>query len=383
MGTLSSSDEPLGKPSVLVVDDETGPRDALKVILRPFFTIHAAGSAQAALQVLKQQHIDLITLDQKLPDRQGIDLLQDIKQQYADIEVIIITGYGSLKSAMEGIRHGAAGYLLKPFNVTELITLINQTLEKKRRLDFLRTFLKNSTALWGTEQDIARAWKELKEGYCSIGASQKSAAPAPGDETASLIPLLSDLLEAKDRQLLNHCSRVSFYASLLANRLNLPVAEQKSLALGAFLHDIGNISTTPYSLFAQETQAHGSRADREHPDIGARMILPLGFPAEVGQIIAYHHERFDGLGYPHGLRGDGIPLLARIVAIAQAFDRLTVDIPGSHPLSVDDAMRQIALQAETHFDPMLTELFTRVVQECKASLPALAIAASPNGGSEG
>ncbi|HJR77368.1 MAG TPA: HD domain-containing phosphohydrolase [Nitrospiraceae bacterium] len=383
MGTAPVSEKAVGKPSVLVVDDETGPRDALKVILRPFFTIHAAASAQAALQVLKQQHIDLITLDQKLPDRQGIELLQDIKHQYADIEVIIITGYGSLKSAMEGIRHGAAGYLLKPFNVTELITLVNQTLEKKRRLDFLRSFLKNSTALRGTEQDIARAWNELKEGYGSIGSVQKTAAAPSSDEAASLIPLLSDLLEAKDRQLLNHSSRVSFYASLLANRLNLPVAEQKSLALGAFLHDIGNISTIPYSFLSHEAGARGSQPDREHPDVGARMILPLGFPAEVGQIIAYHHERFDGLGYPHGLRGDGIPLLARIVAIAQAFDRLTVDIPGAHPLSVDDAVRQIALQAQTYFDPMLTDLFTRVVQECKASLPALAIAASPNNASEG
>ncbi|MEX5219155.1 MAG: HD domain-containing phosphohydrolase [Nitrospiraceae bacterium] len=379
MGILPSLGNSVSKPSVLVIDDETGPRDALKVILRPFFTIHAAESAQAALQVLKQQHIDLITLDQKLPDRQGIDLLQDIKQEYTDIEVIIITGYGSLKSAMEGIRHGAAGYLLKPFNVTELITLINQTLEKKRRLDFLRSFLKQSSALWGTEQDIARAWKEIKEGYFSIGLAQKGE-PAPTDnEATALIPLLSDLLEAKDRHLLNHCSRVSFYASLLANRLNLPVAEQKSLSLGAFLHDIGSIRTSPSRFSAQEgAEGPGS----EHPDVGARMILPLGFPAEVGQIIAYHHERFDGLGYPHGLRGDGIPLLARIVAIAQAFDRLTVDIPGSHPLSIDDAIRQIALQANTHFDPMLAELFTRVVQECKSSLPALAIAASSTGTSE-
>jgi putative nucleotidyltransferase with HDIG domain len=383
MGIVPSLGNSVSKPSVLVIDDETGPRDALKVILRPFFTIHAAESAQAALQVLKQQHIDLITLDQKLPDRQGIDLLQDIKQQYTDIEVIIITGYGSLKSAMEGIRHGAAGYLLKPFNVTELITLINQTLEKKRRLDFLRSFLKNSSALWGTEQDIARAWKEIKEGYFAIGLAQKGDTPPPDKEAATLIPLLSDLLEAKDRHLLNHCSRVSFYASLLANRLNLPVAEQKSLSLGAFMHDIGNISVSSHCLSAHEGPGgSGSHAAQEHPDVGARMILPLGFPAEVGQIIAYHHERFDGLGYPHGLRGEGIPLLARIVAIAQAFDRLTVDIPGSHPLSIDDAIRQIALQANTHFDPMLTELFTRVVQECKSSLPALAIAASPTGTSE-
>lgn len=382
MGTPSSVNSGSAKPSVLVVDDETGPRDALKVILRPFFTIHAAESAQAALQVLKQQHVDLITLDQKLPDRQGIDLLQDIKLHYTDVEVIIITGYGSLKSAMEGIRHGAAGYLLKPFNVTELITLINQTLEKKRRLDFLRGFLRNSTALWGTEQDITRAWHELKDGYFAIGKTKGETVPTGGD-TTSLIPLLSDLLEARDRQLLNHCSRVSFYASLLANRLNLPVAEQKSLALGAFLHDIGRISAMPQEMGdPQDPAGTAARIAQDHPDTGARMVLPLGFPAEVGQIIAYHHERFDGLGYPHALRGNGIPLLARIVAIAQTFDHLTVDVPGRQPLSVEDAIRQIGLQAATHFDPMLTELFTRVVQECKSSLPALAIAATPTPASE-
>ena len=82
---LSHQANASGKPSVLVVDDETGPRDALKVMLRPFFTIHSADNAKSALRVLKDQHIDLITLDQKLPDRQGIDLLQDIKQDYADI----------------------------------------------------------------------------------------------------------------------------------------------------------------------------------------------------------------------------------------------------------------------------------------------------------
>jgi HD-GYP domain-containing protein (c-di-GMP phosphodiesterase class II) len=109
----------------------------------------------------------------------------------------------------------------------------------------------------------------------------------------------------------------------------------------------------------------------------------LGFPAEVGQIVAYHHERFDGLGFPHGLRGEGIPLLARIVSIAQAFDNLTVEIPGRQPLSIDDAIRQITLQADTYFDPMLTELFARVVRECKSSLPALAIAATPTSSPEG
>jgi response regulator RpfG family c-di-GMP phosphodiesterase len=232
------------KPTVLVIDDEAGPRDALKVILRPFFNIQSAESAQAAIEVLNHEQIDLITLDQKLPDRQGLDLLQEIKQGHADIEVIIITGYGSLKSAMEGIRHGAAGYLLKPFNVTELITLVNLTIEKKQRLDYLRDFIRLSTALWGSEADCAQAWRDMRVGYNAIGKTAGNPTSSIGDP-ADLLPMLSDLLEAKDRQLLNHCSRVSFYATLLANRTNLMVNEQKSLALGAFLHDIGKIGKSP------------------------------------------------------------------------------------------------------------------------------------------
>ena len=366
------------KPTVLVIDDEAGPRDALKVILRPFFNIKSAESAQAAIDVLRQQRIDLITLDQKLPDRQGLDLLQEIKHDHADIEVIIITGYGSLKSAMEGIRHGAAGYLLKPFNVTELITLVNQTLEKKQRLDYLRRYLHTSAGLWGSEAECAEAWREMRAGYEAIGKSCGQAL-SWGEEAADLLPMLSDLLEAKDRQLLNHCSRVSFYATLLANRTNLTVNEQKSLALGAFLHDIGKIGKEPYRFADDEIVATDrGHVLRAHPELGAKLVTPLRLPAAVGQIIAYHHERWDGSGYPHGLKGDGIPVLARIVCLAQAFDHLTAELPDRVAFSIDDATRFLADRAGTYFDPALTVLFTQVVQECKASLPAMAIATNPS-----
>ena len=375
---LPATPEPAkNKPTLLVIDDEAGPRDALKVILRPFFNVQAAESASAALDVLNSQQIDLITLDQKLPDRQGLDLLREIKHDHANVEVIIITGYGSLKSAMEGIRHGAAGYLLKPFNVTELLSLVNQTIEKKHRLDFLRNFLKTSTDLWGSETECAQAWKELLAGYQAIGRSASNNA-SHAEELPDLLPVLSDLLEAKDRQLLNHCSRVSFYATLLANRINLTLAEQKSLTLGAFLHDIGKIGPEPYQFADDEIDVTGkSLGNRQHPEQGGKLVLPLGLPAEVGQIIAYHHERWDGSGYPYGLQEEGIPQLARIVCLAQTFDHLTAELPGRTPLSIDDACQQILSHAGTHFDPKLTELFARVLQECKASLPAMAMATIP------
>ncbi len=373
---LAMTPEPTkNMPTLLVIDDEAGPRDALKIILRPFFNIQTAESASAAIDVLKSQPIDLITLDQKLPDRQGLDLLQDIKHDHADVEVIIITGYGSLKSAMEGIRHGAAGYLLKPFNVTELLSLVNQTVEKKQRLDFLRHFLKTSTELWGSEAEGAQAWKKLFTGYQAIGKPTPEIASGSESMPNLLLPLLSDLLEAKDRQLLNHCSRVSFYATLLANRINLTTAEQKSLALGAFLHDIGKIGPETYQFAEDEVAMTGEPVgNRLHPEQGGKLVLPLGLPAEVGQIIAYHHERWDGSGYPYGLQEEGIPQLARIVCLAQAFDHLTAEIPGRTPLSIDDACHQMRAHAGTHFEPKLTELFTRVIQECKECLPAMATA---------
>ncbi len=367
------------KPTVLVVDDEAGPRDALKVILRPFFNIRLAENAETALSILNQEPIDLITLDQKLPDRHGIDLLQEIKHTHSDIEIIIITGHGSLKAAMEGLRYGAAGYLLKPFNVTELISLTSQTIKKKHRLDLIRTILHDpSTPLWGSEQDCAKAWGYLKTAYFLIGNNDHESAHG-GSSPHDLLPLLADLLEAKDRQLLNHSSRVSFYATLLANRLNLTGAKQRSLALGAFLHDIGKIGLP---LVHASDEAPLTADDdphlKEHAELGARMILPLGLPAEVGQIISYHHEHWDGTGYPHGLQGNGIPLLARIVSLAQMFDHLTAEAPGHNPLLIDQALQRISLLANTCFDPQLTELFAQIVSECKTSLPAMANASMPS-----
>jgi len=361
------------KRTILVIEDEPGPRDALKVILRPFYNVHIAAQGETALQILNDQPIDLITLDQKLPDCQGIDLLREIKLKYPHVEVIIITGYGSLKSAMDGIRHGAAGYLLKPFNVTELISLINQSLEKKGRLDCLRDFLKVASDLWDNDEQMDQLWPQVREQYAGLTQTGPEPQPQLGTHPGS-IALLSDLLEAKDRQLFNHCSRVSFYSTLLANPMNLNHTEQRILGLGAFLHDIGYIGLE--GRLAPQTEALSER-DREatkwHTELGARMIQPFGFPAEVGQVITYHHERHDGSGYPYGLRGEGIPLFARIVAIAQTFDSLITGRGGRPPITVEDALKRISAEAGTEFDPSLTTVFAKVVNDCQGSLPTMAM----------
>ncbi len=345
------------KPTVLIVDDEAAPRAALTQILNQDFHILTAENARTALAVLDDHGVDLVTLDLKLPDRSGSDLLHDIKRAHAEIEVIMVTAYGSLQSAMDCIRHGAAGFLLKPFNASELLAISLQTAQKKLRLDQLRPVLTNSTALWGPEPACTKAWQALVADYTTMNRTG-SLSTSHSDETSPLIPLISDLLEAKDRHLLNHGSRVSFYATLVANRLNLPIAEQQSLALGALVHDLDLISVPGSHVLNMESDPQIHR-----PDLGARMGRAMGLSPDAVQIIALHHERWDGTGYPFGLREERTPLLARIVGIAQVFDGLTADKPERTSLPINETLQQIEQQAGTAFDPTLTELFCRTMRE--------------------
>ncbi len=345
------------KPTVLIVDDEVAPRAALTQILSQDFHILTAANAGAALAILNDGGVDLVTLDMKLPDSSGSDLLHDIKHAHAETEVIMVTAYGSLQSAMDCIRNGAAGFLLKPFNASELLAISLQTAQKKMRLDRLRPILTNSTDLWGTEPACTKSWQALIAHYTAMSRTGPHA--AAHDEVASpLVPLISDLLEAKDRHLLNHGSRVSFYATLVAGRLNLPIAEQQSLAVGALVHDIDLISLPDSHVLKTESdpQVH-------HPDLGARMGRAMGLSADAVQILALHHERWDGTGYPFGLHEEGTPLLARIVGIAQVFDDLTVAKPERASLTNNEALQQIEQLAGSAFDPTLTDVFCRTMRE--------------------
>jgi len=326
------------KPTILIVEDEVGPREAFKVILRPFFNLYWAEDAVKAMEVLRWQKIDLVTLDLKLPGQPGMELLQEIRRQQIDVEVIIVTGYGSLKSGMDGLRYGAAAYLLKPFNVTELIEVVNQVLEKKRRLDGLRDTLhetlRTCSDLWGTELDPKAACKNL-----------------------------ASLVKAKSPELARHSSRVSFYAALLAERVNLAAADREALQIGAWLHDIGKLGldvqplTRPTTLTPEEDALL-----KRHPEIGARLVHALPLPPVVGQIVRYHHEHYDGSGYPGGLQGEEIPYLARIVGLANAYDHLLTRRPDCETISVEQAGEYVRNHAGSLFDPELAELFPQVVK---------------------
>ncbi len=354
--------ETLRKPTVLIVDDEAAPRAALTQVLRQDFHVLTAESVGTAMAVLNEHGVDLVTLDLRLPDGSGSDLLDEIKRTHAEVEVIMVTAYGTLKSAMDCIRHGAAGFLLKPFNTTELLTISIQTSQKKQRLDLLRAALADEPALWGPEPPCAEAWHALVATYSTLlkeGALQV----AHGGEPSPMIQLVSDLLEAKDRYLVNHGNRVSFYATLVANRLELSLAEQNMLSLGALAHDLDLIHAPGGAVLEHESQR-----DHHRTDLGARIGRALGLPAAAVQIIALHHERWDGRGYPFGLKEERIPLLARLVSLAQTFDDLTAEKPGATPFTMKAAVEEIESQAGTAFDPALTDVFCKTMRDQPSQL---------------
>ena len=253
------------KPTVLIVDDEAAPRAALTQILKQNFNILTADNGSHALAVINDHGVDLMTLDLKLPDTSGSDILKEIKRTHREIEVIMVTAYGTLQSAMDCVRHGAAGFLLKPFNASELLSISIQTSQKKQRLDMLRQAMTEEAALWRPDPACTEAWQGLmaryatrvKSGFLEVSSRET---------TSPLIQFISDVLEAKDRHLVNHGNRVSFYATLVANELQLPLPEQQHLALGALAHDLDLINGDKNVVLTQDGDRH-----RHHPDVGARI----------------------------------------------------------------------------------------------------------------
>lgn len=361
---------------ILIVDDELGPRESLKMLLKPFYTIYMAENGEKALQILKKERIDLVTLDLKMPGLGGTEVLREIKMINEDIEVIIITGFGSLKTAMEGIRYGAADYILKPFDIAELISIVNRTLDRKRLHDQIKGFIQQLGAMLGPEsvhndyRGILREQEHLTEKLKEIleGAILEENVP-PDQRSAAFARGLAQILEGKASYATCHSKRVAHYSNLIAQSLRLSPKELLDLQLGAYLHDIGMVGIER-KIFPKEGLMSQDGEDRltRHTEIGSELIAPLGLSPDVTYIVRYHHEHHDGTGSPEGLKGDAIPLLARIVAVAEAFDETITARTESRPPSLMQAMKELQEGSGNRFDPQVVEVFLKIITERQEAL---------------
>jgi response regulator RpfG family c-di-GMP phosphodiesterase len=338
------------RANVLIVDDELGPRESLGMILKPSFNIFSSEDGREALQIIKNTNIDVVTLDLKMPVMSGEEVLKLIKDYDPTIEVVIITGYGTLKSAVEAIKYNVFDYILKPFNVSDILSTVKRCLERRemslRVKEFLMEVEKESKSPLKMYKHISQFLNKLDEFYH----------PAKSEGYLEFVKVLTNTLESNDPYMKGHADRVNYYATLMAEGLRLSQADTRDLQTSVYLHDIGNVGMAV---------KNGSRDDnewiekRDHPLKGVKMVSPLKLTPEVISGIKYHHERVDGKGYPEGLQGDQIPLFARIIAIADYYDVLTMGRLDKEALSKHAAHIELKKNAGSQFDAKLVDIFTK------------------------
>lgn len=328
---------------ILVVDDEETIREIVSSMLSGAnFQSRQAASGAEALSILESGgEFDLVLSDLMMAEMDGIALLEKSKERFPDVPVVMVTAVHDLSVALQALRNGAYDYLLKPFERDQLLATVRRALEHrrlKRENDAYRTNL---------EALVAARTKQLNAALADLERSYDITLEA-----------LGAALDAKDAETLGHTKRVTAYAIAIAHKMGLPKDETLTILRGAFLHDIGKMAIPdeilkkPDKLTAEETAIM-----REHAYSGYKIVSKIPFLAKAAEIVHAHQEWFDGTGYPRGLKGDEIPLGARIFSIADTLDAITSDRPYRPAQTYEAAQKEILRYSGTQFDPDIVKVF--------------------------
>lgn len=358
---------------VLIVDDERGPRESLRMILSGSYDVSTAEGGAEALDLLRTTAVDLVTVDLNMPGMKGDELMRTIRSEFPQTEIIIITGCSSVETAVEGIRHGVFDYLTKPFDVVQVSASVERALERRQSRTRMIAFLEGISRVLGQNRDAEVVLEELgASNLAQERLRQVLEEPAMGPESGSsrvggpstteFLEVLAETIESRDLFMRGHARRVAYYADLLAAALCLSREERRNVRTAAFLHDIGKVGA-PSDVLQGIVLPEPDRLEavRTHADIGERLLLPLGLAAPIAQYVRHHHERWDAAGYPDGLAGEGIPLASRIIAICDAFDAMTCDRPYRRARTRDEALVELKSEAGGQFDPNLVGMFRELV----------------------
>lgn len=311
----------MAEETILLVEDSEVLRRGLKSLLeQEEYAVVTGGNGVEALEQLKSVTPDLILADILMPEMDGYALFEAIRSrpEWISIPFIFLTARRERKHILAGKRLGAEDYLLKPISPDDLLTAIRSRLGRSQQSLFA----------------------EIQESY----------------ET-SLI-MLANAIEVRDPYTRGHVERVMNYAQTIAEYLGWSAVEINNLRFGSILHDIGKIHISEEIL----TKAGPLSEDewfemKKHPEMGAELIKDIHYLQSAVPVVIYHHERWNGSGYPHGLKGEKIPVIARIVAIADSFDAMTTKRPYRKELSPDQAFKEVVSGSGMQYDPLIVETF--------------------------
>jgi putative nucleotidyltransferase with HDIG domain len=328
---------------ILVVDDEEAIREIVcSMLANAGFQTQQANSGAHALEVLKKDsEFSMIMSDLMMPEMDGTGLLERAKEIYPDIAVIMVTAVHDISVALAAIRNGAYDYLLKPFEREQLLTTVRRALEHRR----LR--LENRAYQQNLESLVAARTEQLRQAMTDLERSYDITLEA-----------LGDALDLKDAETEGHSKRVTAFTIAVARAMGLSADRIRVIARGAFLHDIGKMAIPdailrkPGALTTEETAVM-----REHCYRGYHMLRKIPFLAEAADIVYSHQEKFDGTGYPRGLKAEEIPLGARIFAVADTLDAITSDRPYRAAQPVRAALEEVKRFSGRQFDPKVVDVF--------------------------
>ena len=325
--------------NILIVDDELGPREALRMILRDDYQVAVAASGKEALDFFGKKEYDLIIMDIMMPDYNGVELLAEMKKKAPDTEVVMITAYASVETATKALRYGALDYLIKPFDRSAVQDVVQKGLLRRHNNRGIKSKLHELQLTNKTlEEEVEFAYKNIQSHYSETVSSLVAA------------------VDAKDAYTKGHQERIAKLAQLIGANAGCSAEELELIKQAAILHDIGKIGV-PEAILMKKDKLTDEEFEiiKKHPIIGAEIISPVQFLKKVVPLVLYHHEKFDGTGYPEGLKGLQIPLSARVICIADAVDAMLSNRPYSQAKSVALVKEELSRCSQTHFDPQLVE----------------------------
>lgn len=339
---------------ILVVDDEESVRSVVAALLeRSGYSATLTESAEEAISRLQQDpDYDLVLSDIMMPGTDGLSLLDHICADHPGMPVVMLSAIDDIHVVTNAFRRGAIDYLLKPFERSELECIVMRGVEHGRlrkqntiyRQNLESIVTSRTGRLRSTMQDLERSYDITLEA-------------------------MGDALDLRDEETEGHSRRVTAYTIALAQAMGLEADELRVIARGAFLHDIGKIATPDSILLKPGKLSDDEMAImKEHCERGYEMVRKIPFLREAAEIVRAHQEQFDGSGYPRGLRGEEIPLGARIFAIADSLDAMTSDRPYRKGTTFAAATEEIVRCAGQQFDPQIVDVFLAMPNETWSEL---------------
>ncbi|OHB42070.1 MAG: hypothetical protein A2069_07845 [Planctomycetes bacterium GWB2_41_19] len=340
------------KPNtILIVDDEENILKSLERLLenegyRMFF----ANSGDKGLEIIKREDIQMVISDHRMPGMDGLKFLSEIKKILPDTIRIMLTGYADVDIAVKAINEGEVyRFVTKPWNNNELLGAVKQGIEYynlQRELDRLNKLIQS--------QNI-----ELKEWNFKLEQKVADQTKHIRDLFLDAIKSLAFALEAKDKYTEGHSRRVTEYATGICEKMSFSKEYIEDIKLGSLLHDIGKIGIKESVLDKKEKLTKEEYGHvKTHVLIGEKILTPIIKNETVIKIVRHHHEHIDGSGYPDGLKGKTIPLEARIVAVADAYDALLSERPYRKATDQIYAFKELRKFSDIHFDSGIVEILT-------------------------